>query len=263
MDDLVQKYKPIIIFHPNEKYFPSSMEYMIQNASLYNKGELVSKIGKITIEQMETNAGTNLKIDSNHYSGQLTKENMDGIPIYVKVKENDKYYEITYIVYFMYNYGYNICGKLVGDHDSDLEHISVLINKESLDMIAIYYSYHSEGLWVYKKNVPMKNGHPIVWCAKDSHAFYPYSKPHFRVFCFANDYMGKGIEWEPKLVIDVDSEKPAWMKYLGQLSMNGIDNIPLKSWYRNFEEKISSNMCRDLCLPCVYNKYVTKTHNDL
>lgn len=263
MDNLIQKYKPIIIFHPDERYLPASMEFMVENSALYKNGSLIAETGKITVEQMEMNAGTNLKIDNKHYNGQLTKDNLDNIPIYVKVKENEKYHEITYIVYFMYNYGYNICGKLTGDHDSDLEHISVLIDKKSEDLIAVYYSYHSEGIWRYKKDIPMKNGHPLVWCAKDSHAFYPYTRPHFRVFCFANDYMGNGIEWNPQLVIDVDTEKPYWMKYKGQLSMNGIDNIPLKSWYKNFEEKISSNMLRDLFLPCVYNKYVMKTHTDL
>jgi len=237
---------------------PASMEYGFKHAQLYNGNTMIADYGNITEEMLRKNAGHRIQIHPDAIYGE--RENLNNVPVYVKVKERDDIYEILYVVYFTYSGPFSMLGLKYGHHDSDLEHVSVRICKKTGKLIGVYYSYHSEGLWKSADEVEMENGHPVVYVAKSSHGFYPHRGTHFRIFGFANDKMNNGRHWMPERVIRVDggngTEIPYWMSYRGQLSMAGIDSLPLKGWFRDFEPDESSTEFRDCFLPCWYPKCI-------
>ena len=259
--ELIRIFLPVFFFHTNEVYFPSSMEYAFENCQLYNGNTLIADYGNVKPDMIQNNMGHRIRINQKIHYGEFNNKKHEDIPIYVSVKNPPDldYYEIIYVVYFPFSGPYSIFGKKVGDHDSDLEHIAVRVSKEHGSLIGIYYSYHSEGIWCHPEEIEFLEGRPVVYVARGSHGFYPYEGTHHRIFGFANDKMNQGTLWRPSKVIRVDTDKtdvvpPYWMYYRGQLSMQGIDNLPLKGWYRNLEPDESSTTFRDCFFPCWYPK---------
>jgi hypothetical protein len=246
---------PIFMFHCDEMYMPASMEYMFANSQFYNGSNMLADYGQITPEMISENKGHRIKIHPDAIYGEKDKLLKD-IPIYVKVKENNTYYEIVYTIYFTYSGPYRFFGFSYGEHDSDLEHVSVRILKGTGELIGVYYSYHSEGMWRTPGNIEMENGHPIAYVAKSSHGIYPRYGTHCRIYGFASDVTtDNGTKWLPEKIVRIDTpDAPYWMKYRGQLSMDGVDNFPLKGWIKNFEPDFSSTEIRDCCCPCWYPK---------
>jgi hypothetical protein len=251
---LIRKFLPVFFFHTLETYMPSSMEYALENSQFYKGDIMVADYGKATPEMFANNVGHRIRLDPSIHIGEFHKKSSDDIPIYVSVKDypDKDFYEILYIVYFPYSAPYRILWNEVGAHDSDLEHIAVRVSKQYGDLLGVYYSYHSEGKWCHPNEIEYIDNRPVVYVAKGSHGFYPYSGKHWRIFGFANDVMNNGLLWNPSRYIRVDINPPYWMSYRGQLSMNGVDNIPLKGWFKNLEPEESSTELRDCIFPCWY-----------
>lgn len=257
--DLIRIFLPVFFFHTDEIYFPSTMEYAFENCQLYNGDTMIADYGAVTPNMIQTNQGHRIRINPAAHYGEFSIKPPGDIPVYVSFKDNPNvnFYEIIYVLYFPYSGPYRILWKDVGQHDSDLEHIAVRVSKEHGDLLGIYYSYHSEGIWIEPPQIQFIEGRPVVYVAKGSHGFYPDEGRHWRIFGFANDVMDRGLLWRPEKIVRVDTDKtdvvaPYWMSYRGQLSMEGVDNLPLKGWFRNLEPDESSTELRDCLFPCWY-----------
>ncbi|GMH40261.1 hypothetical protein BSKO_08165 [Bryopsis sp. KO-2023] len=230
---LVRKFAPILFFHPDEKYFSTSVDEFLQKAELrlLNR-ELKSKGPKlkhdVAVPAGEASAEKIVDLNGKHPTRRLqlhidgvdrygaAPDRLDGVPIYAVVKEiasaeegKREAIEINYIFFFAFNGPYNVLGVEVGAHVADWEHLTVRLFPDG-KMQGVYYNSHRniDGDWLPAKEVPMKDGRPMVFLAKHGHGCYPRPGKQLRLFGFANDVCsGDGPVWRPKKIILLKTEK--------------------------------------------------------
>jgi len=135
---------------------------------------------------------------------EVTLNNTDGEP--------ETYYRLTYIFIYRDNYPPHAFG--LGDHLGDIEHVTLYVKRNDDGSPAetihkMYYAAHNEfeGSWVASDDIEYKNGHPITYVARGSHADFPhlkegtsfFSSTHYiaRIFLFANDQIEKtGVNYQ-------------------------------------------------------------------
>lgn len=247
--DLIDKFSPFFYLHSDEKYFPITMDFYIKNCQLYHKKNtkrLVKDFGELTMENLiepaEINGRPRDPLTSKNFKlnpkREIVKPNknlekLKKVKIYSKVNEFDDYYQILYIVIFANNPGYKVFGKIRGKHDFDLEHITVKVRKSDLELRKIFYSAHGsrEGVWVKPNDFKMLDGHPVVFVAKGSHAFYRKSGTHKRILALANDVCDKGTLWKPDF--EIISDETNWVRYFGQYYMKGGKSLIRRGFWKN------------------------------
>lgn len=277
MNDLIQKYRPYCVFHPNEKYKPVSADFYIQNSRLV-KGtpptqEMILNIGDVTTESLtEYN-----RSDYDLQLGAFAWNGMENAPYYCHVAEFDNYIDLQYIFLYGFNGSFSICScgsfspficlkncgeslhlqcdcldcTNVGSHIHDLEHITVRINKNG-ELLKVYFGAHQakDGLWKDKNDVSFVNQtHVKVYIARGSHATYPKGGCWPRAFCTINDYTGDGDIWFPDNVPVINDA--IWNLWQG--SYDTADTPARKDWYKQ-EEPSSTNFWKRLCCPCLNEK---------
>lgn len=269
-EDIIKKYIPTFIFHKNENYYPVSLPYYINNCQLYYDKTLLADYGEVNLENLsnftvklptgETIKSTDtihnkwhLNIKEESYPG-TNPELLDEIPIYIYYKtvyeKGICYYEINYIVIYMYNGSYNIyCTPITaGSHQADIEHITIRLFKDTLEFKDIYYARHgyNEGEW--KSDIDLENFK--VYVAKHGHGHFKKSGKHYRI-CFAvKDECNDGIYWKPtKYIIYnfVPKEKLKWTDYIGKYGNTGVDGIKQQKWWVKESSKSKSFIENLLC----------------
>lgn len=248
-DELAKLYKPLFVFSKEEQYYPCSVEFIISQSQLYKGDELIKNFGELTPEILSENGGDNLKLHEDSYNGQISVA-----PIYYFIRSSDKFIDIVYFLYFAYNGPFNILGKKVGAHDTDLEHVVVRLDSLTQQVTSIYYSAHgSEGKWVMKDDVKFVSTSPIVYIAKYSHAMYPDEGYQWRCMGFANDKTDFGLSWTTSILTCVKDDNPIWVKYTGKWSRDGIDSITNKGWWKFQPTKNSNFLTRMIPIDWVVN----------
>jgi hypothetical protein len=172
---LMKKFQPVVYFHSNEGYFPTSIE----NFSIdWSKATINSKEAIYDTKGYKGN--TSLKQDA---------------PVYCSIKVND---DGTVRISYLFLYGWNNTGpkihmkaKLVGVgidnwvtagdygadlHYSDVEHIEIYLKSDKSTVNYMYYAYHQWGTdsgdKIYSNQVEWEGTHPVVYAALGSHASY-------------------------------------------------------------------------------------------
>ncbi|MCP4569687.1 MAG: Vps62-related protein [FCB group bacterium] len=199
--DILRKFAPVVYFHPQEKYFPDTVERYLQNVRLRldikggrDKGirDRVGKVGNLLKhhERCQHSDGT---YPSRYFleirkSGKKTTRAgcYEKAKCYARIRRaphcNYKW-DILYVFFFPYNGNLSVGGA----HEGDWEHITIRVDDDAENIEKIYYSaHHHEGKWIYSHGQDNKDGfklekdeivpiatHPIVYSAKDSHASYP------------------------------------------------------------------------------------------
>lgn len=233
---------PVVYLHPDEKYFPSSVEYIYQNSPIVSEGKIICPKGT-TPEQapslLDGHPNPYLDIPEKIYPGE---ENIDQVPIYHTTNNNDPLYNThIYIFVYPYNGPYNILGVNVGSHPGDIEHITVKTNKENdSEIVKAYYSTHSSGTWLNRDELEFEDEHLVVYSAKGSHACYWKSGFWPRIGCVANDFTGKGKRWG-NIIIDIDNITQWNNNYISL----GSQTPPLyRSWWHNEDTKSENSFDR-------------------
>ncbi len=122
------------------------------------------------------------------------------VPVYTLYKETEDFHEIVVVLLFDNNPPYKVLGCIPqGGHTGDIEHVRILVSKETHEIVRIFYSAHGqeEGSWIESKNIEFENGRPVVFVAKNSHALYWAPGTYFRVWFLANDHCGRHQRWDP------------------------------------------------------------------
>ncbi|CAM9652770.1 unnamed protein product [Chrysoparadoxa australica] len=163
--------------------------------------------------------------------------------------------ELKYIVLFPYKGSSNLFSGLENpERGCSMEHITVRVDADAGEVLEVFFAAHKhEGKWVpsrafydkmhaacpYRCGPPasertfltLKTGHnsdgatthPVVFCAKDSHALYPKAKSwsrrtvHRALPGVADDHaLGTGVTWTPNVVQLMPSgQTPHFMRYRG------------------------------------------------
>lgn len=260
MNNLVEKYKPYLYFHPLEKFFPISANNYISNSRLTRppNNQMVLDIGEVDEKSLLTYDDNtyNLTLSPNMYNGM----DLSGVPYYCHILDNPdhSFIDLQYIFLYGYNDSYKVCSCdyvnlcpciKVGEHIYDLEHITVRISKNTQKLLKVHFGAHQrkDGMWVNNSNLEMEDDtHPVVYVAKGSHALYPSTWCWPRIFCVANDYTCKGKLWVPRNVLIINDA--IWNLWKG--NYDGEDTPYRHDWYKS-EYEGSTNYMKRLCCPCM------------
>lgn len=258
MDNLVTKFTPIIYLHPEEKYYPVDVDWLLKNSELVDFNDNTRKQSPSQRDLYNIAEKYNfgprkdgdvvLGFNPHIYRGQSP---LSDVPIYALVREmNDKIY-INYIIVFAYNGTYNIAGLAeLGEHPGDIEHITVETTKDG-KLLRVFFSAHGtkDGRWVNAEDVESENGKIVAYNAVNGHGLYPHEGTAFRFGGAANDILIKGERWEPiaKQIYFRDNsnfniDTMGWTVYnsrfggsLDKPNTEGITGLPDKGWIINID----------------------------
>lgn len=270
---LCNLFAPVIYLFCKEQYYPSSIDYILENSTLVDENKIV--------EQKPIKNETIFDLSINKYKGQtgLTNfyidipdsiihgnKNLSNVPIYCMINEKDDYFEIIYIAIYPYNGSYNILGiQKVGQHYGDIEHLTLKVKKTYTgipqDIISVMFGSHGtkDGRLVENKDLEFENGKLVAYSARNGHGFY--NKPYmaYRFYGLANDYIEKGKKWIPSEVSmlyrqdnpNFNKTKMGWIYMAGRLGKNGVTSLSDKYWFYTGESNETLNP------PRIYSKNIT------
>ncbi|KAK1422840.1 hypothetical protein QVD17_18129 [Tagetes erecta] len=187
---LIQTYSPVIYFHPDEQYFPSSVDWFFENgALLYHKGEeskpnRVEKDG-INLPQGGSNDDTywlDLPLDGSN-KDRVKRGDLQDASAYFHVKpvSGGLFTDIAIWVFYPFNGGsrakvkfLNVSLGKLGEHVGDWEHVTLRISNINGELNSVFFSQHSWGKWVSASALEYHTGNkPMVYASLHGHASYP------------------------------------------------------------------------------------------
>jgi hypothetical protein len=272
--DLLQKYSPIIYFNPNEKYFPSSADFLIKNSTLknFNDGTIIESPTHKQLYEFSKKMNFNplgdgtivLSYTKDIYKGQVP---LKSVPIYGVHRKIDNVEYLTYAFLLPYNGEYNILNlENAGQHPGDLETYTVKLKSDgSIDQV--FYASHGnlDGLVLDAKDVPMENNKLVMYSALSGHGLFPNEGTVFRMGGLANDYLEKGYRWEPTVFELFPRSSPlfipetmGWSVYNGRIGGNldkpntdGIMGLIDKPWWGKDADEVITFDKTKLLMPRV------------
>ena len=181
-DRLAVQHAPVVVNHPSEKYFITSVDDYINNQTM-------GFVGDTGIP------GRRLKKDvSKDYA--VFKETSTCYHTTHIVDENTA--AIIYFVFYAFNGPKRVMGLVpVESHLADLETIVVIFDRETKKPTTVYLSSHGDytkyGIGTGTGNVQMNaDGRLVVYASVNSHAFYNEPGTYMRIMGLGNDETGEG-----------------------------------------------------------------------
>nr|XP_043626426.1 uncharacterized protein LOC122597904 [Erigeron canadensis] len=190
IETLIQTYSPVVYFHPNEPYLPSSVNWFFQNgALLYHEGDEsnpspINQDGS-NLPQGGSNDGTywiDLPKDSSSKE-RVKKGDLEDANAYFHVKPmyGGLFTDIAIWLFYPFNGAsrakvefINISLGKIGEHVGDWEHVTLRVSNLNGELNSVFYSQHSWGTWVSASVLEYANGNkPIVYSSLNAHASYP------------------------------------------------------------------------------------------
>ena len=244
INTILIKYKPIIYFHKEEKYFPCDADFFVKNSNLIKNNKIIDT----DISQTKL---YNTKSDKNTFIQPFNESvkygyiyHYEDAPLYYFIRDDqikNKLY-IYFFLFFGYNGSYNILNiSHIGEHYNDFENFTYEINKTNGLLERIFFSAHgsNEGIWKksdeleYEQIDNVYTQRPILYCAKNGHGFYPKNGCVIRFFGFANDLTNKGFKYSDYDYIkickpedkDFNPEKYGWFYSNIKLGFDGTSSI--------------------------------------
>lgn len=194
--ELAFKYAPVVVFHPDEQYFPSSVDWLMERAMLHDyAGRRLGFFDKQRLNEVDQRPyGKDVyryyfDIPKRDYGGMLLKEDKDAkmrtrylspATCYVYVFKNERQnYVIRYLFFYPFNGPLSVTGPLgrplkIGIHEGDWEHIDVILN-QSDQIETVFYARHGkrDGRHYRPQDIKFSGQtHPIVYSALYGHASY-------------------------------------------------------------------------------------------
>ncbi|KAL6968140.1 hypothetical protein U1Q18_033943 [Sarracenia purpurea var. burkii] len=186
---LIRHYGPVVFFHPDEVYLPSSISWFFENgALLYRSGQSVGE----EIDAAGSNlpgGGTNdaaywIDLPCDDRREIVKKGNLGSAVLYVHVKPalGGTFTDIAMWVFCPFNGPatlkvgiVNLALSKIGQHVGDWEHFTLRVSNFSGELWSIYFSQHSGGVWVDAFDLEFIEGNKaIVYSSKSGHASFPH-----------------------------------------------------------------------------------------
>jgi len=164
----VTSWAPRVWLHPEEVFYPSTVQHHLDNVENRNKEEAVVQSSPIPQESLlggEPTADWHLNTQNdlecvNCFEDFFSGQPADQVPSYAFVTEHNdscSTVDVTYTLFYPFNYGKDVCiglevgGSCVGDlrtfgnHVGDWEHVSLRLQGGRPTLI--YVGVHSFGAW--------------------------------------------------------------------------------------------------------------------
>nr|GLL40838.1 uncharacterized protein LOC109181809 isoform X1 [Ipomoea trifida] len=256
IEALMKAYGPMVYFHPNEAFFPSSVAWFFQNgALLYTKGNesrgvAVDPSGSNLPQGGSNDGGYWLDLPTSDPE-RVKKGNIQNASAYVHVKPMLGGTFTDMAVWLFYPFNGAAKAKLefvtlplgkIGEHVGDWEHVTLRISNFNGELKSVYFSEHSRGIWVSASQLEYLNGtnKPVVYSSLHGHA--AYSSPGQNLqgsgdIGIRNDTAKGGMSMDTGLKFSVVSAE-----YLGK----DIVEPPWLNYAREWGPKISYDIGKEL-----------------
>jgi len=199
---LQKKFAPIVYFESSEKYFPSSTDFSLQNAKLYDASTLkfIKNANDGDLPSDGNNDTYYLHVDAN-LQDKVYAGSLDNIKVYVNIKSwGNKLavpcYDIQYWFFYPFNgpdraklefnesFGMgsflkkekqnsDLDLKPFGIHEGEWSHITIRTDASLTNIIGAYYVEHNSGNIVATKDIATslkkENNHPVVYVSRNGH----------------------------------------------------------------------------------------------
>jgi hypothetical protein len=179
-EDLANTYKPVLHFTKAEKFYPTSVEYIIASSTVRRRLSdgawqpfdlsptpyTLGTYGSSSDLYLDNGLGTLDAI----YAGY--KSDLDagaiGYYVYAHVTDTGAYKVIQYWLFYVYNNG------LLNDHQGDIEVVEIFLDNSVTPPTPqkALYSQHFAGENTGWGDVEKVGNHPVVYVAQGSHANY-------------------------------------------------------------------------------------------
>lgn len=190
---LMKEYSPLIYFHPDEEYFPSSTSWFFENgALLYTKGE---ESKPVPIDSSGSNlpqGGSNdgmywLDLPIDNAAKEVVKRG--SIPdacayLHVKPMLGSTFTDIALWMFYPFNGPakakvgfFNINLGKIGEHVGDWEHVTLRISNFNGELKRVYFSEHSKGTWMNAADIEYSPNTNKAITYSSFHGHAAYSKP--------------------------------------------------------------------------------------
>ncbi|KAL5549487.1 hypothetical protein UlMin_004718 [Ulmus minor] len=191
IEDLFRAYSPLVYFHPDEKYLPSSTTWYFTNgALLFKKGEEAKPVGVdptgANLPQGGSNDGEywlDLPAD-NKEKERVKRGDLATAKTYLHAKPmlGSTFTDIAAWVFFPFNGPgrakvefINISLGKIGEHIGDWEHLTIRVSNFNGELSKLFLSQHSGGQWVEPHELEFTGGgnKPVAYASLNGHALYP------------------------------------------------------------------------------------------
>lgn len=229
-------------FHPDEKYFPCSFNYFVDNSKLYDKYD--RNLGKKDSQFLSFLSCEDRKefvLKSENEDIIFGFSDLNQIPIYFHEKKIDNKILVTLFLFYAFNGPYNILGiQNAGEHWGDIERIVFLI--ENNEITNVYFGSHgdTDGRWLKFRDLEKEDDSIVIYIAKNGHGFYPKEGVFWRIYGLANDFTKKGKSLIAKNFIKIPTYQDSTPRdrldiglvyFCGQIGENGISSFFKKDWF--------------------------------
>lgn len=236
-ENRIEELAPILHFHTREKYFPCSLEWLLQHSWLRHSRlplawERPDCQALVCYRQAEYSLDffPYLEIDAGARGGQRLGQS----PLYYLVQEWDNCLEVVYLVLYAFQGGQTarLAGRDcllndLGQHEGDLEWTTVVLHKESAEVLAVGFSAHGRTLYYPPGRCQWQHGRPLVWVSLNGHATAPdchprvqFEAPMLRVLDL---FSAQGPRWQPTCLVDLRAQP--WSVFEGRLGRDRLNRV--------------------------------------
>ena len=171
---LASTYEPYLHFADGEKFFPTDVNYHIENSELYMKDEDVDTL----IESSPTVAIIGQYTEENYFLNNTLggfeeiaqdyaqKRKSFGDKIYAHVTSESGFLVVQYWFFYAFNPG------TLNQHQGDWEMIQVVLDSSEIPQYVVYSQHHSGERAEWADVEKTDDTHPRVYVALGSHANY-------------------------------------------------------------------------------------------
>ncbi|KAM7261327.1 hypothetical protein ACFE04_008694 [Oxalis oulophora] len=236
IEALMEAYSPLIYFHPDEVFLPSSVAWFFTNgALLYKKGqestpEAISPSGS-NLPQGGSNDGEYwMDLPSNDKDKERVKKgDLESVEFYLHIKPmlGASFTDIQIWIFYPFNGParakiefLNVSLGKIGEHVGDWEHLTLRVSNFSGELTDVYFSQHSGGVWVSASELAFESGNkPVTFASLHGHAMY--AKPGL-VLQGSGDIGIRNDTSKSKIVkqtgndfeyLGYDHDEPPWLNY--------------------------------------------------
>jgi hypothetical protein len=176
--ELADQFSPVLRFTSGEKFYPTSVDYIITSSTLKQRassGSSTTVTSDPTPDNLGSYTGSDLFLDNKLTTLDSIAEDYAqradtvGYYAYVHIVSSGSTQIVQYWLFYAFNNG------PLNDHQGDVEVIQIFLDGSNNPQQALY-SQHGAGENAAWADIEKQDAHPIVYVAQGSHANYfrPY-----------------------------------------------------------------------------------------
>lgn len=233
--DLLNRFKPRIVFDSREVFFPSSVEYYLANSESDEKKMSISATDNLDMDNIhKLSEHTNIRAyNKDCLAGFHTASDISDAPMYGTVSEREKIWLLQYVLFFPYRGPYYLCGCLpiCGNAEVNIRFIYMMVDKKTEDLIGVYCD--GTASFIKPKQLHKIDDTVILYSALYTHVIYPHPGSYPNSIFLYDENDENGLVWSPKRLEYID-EKTSWNNFSGTLGDNAYSPMHNQKWLNPF-----------------------------